>query len=128
MLKLVSMRIMLILGGTYISKYVLIDVLVPIVILFVIIVVVFIPKVSLNIVTTKIIYFDFLSLSLILLTLWVSILMVLARINANKLKILRIYIRILTSLLIMSFLINRFLLFFIFFELVLIPTLLLILG
>lgn len=82
--------------------------------------------------STSMIRLDFISIPLIVLTLWISALIILARyqikFNYKSIKIFLFLILLLNTFLVLSFSAASILIFYIFFEATLIPTLLIIIG
>lgn len=69
MLKLIFIAIMLTLRVVVLPKYVLINILIPLIILLLLLLLYVLPKVSIYIIITKFIYFDYLAIALVILTL-----------------------------------------------------------
>nr|ACT80225.1 NADH dehydrogenase subunit 4 [Mayetiola destructor] len=91
----------------------------------------FYPFFSMNFLNLSI-FIDNINFWLIILTVWISFLMILSMFNfkmvGNNIKLIIFFILFLLMFLLLSFFINNFLLFYIFFEMSLIPTLYLIIG
>uniref|UniRef100_A0AAU8L474 NADH-ubiquinone oxidoreductase chain 4 n=1 Tax=Polychaeta sp. TaxID=3061522 RepID=A0AAU8L474_9ANNE len=98
----------------------------------VLLMIIFMPKISSLPLITPMLYLDSLSLALLLLTLWTSALMIIASfsiLNTNKApKLFCINLTTLNLFLFLTFSTNNYLMFYIFFEASLIPTLIMILG
>ena len=71
---------------------------------------------------------DYLSYSLILLSIWIVAIIFISRINVNFIKIFRFVLIQLLFILILSFITINYFLFYLFFEIRLIPTFMLIIG